>query len=99
LPQGDLLTRLRRDQSVAVAGRIAEIAPARAGHTVHAVAEARRPAFGRQLFHRRGRRTSSAAGGGEARLGRKADERKCNNCHSEAAIHERLLCLEDCEHK
>jgi hypothetical protein len=40
LPERDLLTRLRRDQSVAVAGRIAEIAPARAGHTVHAVAEA-----------------------------------------------------------
>ena len=44
----------RRDQSAAVAGRIAEIAPARAGYAVHAVAEARRPSFGRQLFHRWG---------------------------------------------
>src|SRR5262249_57786397 len=95
LPERDLLTRLRRDQSAAVAGRIAEIAPPRAGHTVHAVAEARRPAFGRQFFHRRGRHTArlhwnwrnaryrvhgfagSAAGGGEARLGRKAAERRC----------------------
>src|SRR5262249_55532631 len=41
----------RRDQSAAAAGRIAEIAPARAGYAVHAGAEARCPAFGRQLFH------------------------------------------------
>src|SRR5262249_31992712 len=39
----------------------------------------------------------SAAGGGEARLGRKADEGKCNDWHSETAIHELLLWLGDCK--
>jgi hypothetical protein len=30
---------------------------------------------------------SPAGASGEARLGRKADDRNCNNCHSEGAIH------------
>ena len=31
---------------------------------------------------------------GEARLGRKGDGHKCNDCHTDGAIHERLLDLE-----
>src|ERR1700730_12193553 len=48
-----------RNYSSSVAGIIAEIAPARI-HPVHASAEARRPSFGRELFHVRARRTGAS---------------------------------------
>src|SRR5262249_61349006 len=48
-----------RNSSAAVAGIIAEIAPARAGHPAHAGAETCRPCFRRQLFRARRRRTAA----------------------------------------